>query len=115
MWRDVTYFPSLPKNGESLIVNNMLIVGSSIAIGSSGSGFSKSQIVSPISNPSMPTSAQISPHSTRSTLVLLNPSNTIRSLIRVLTIVLPSRLASVIGIPDFSVPRVNLPTAIRPT
>ena len=39
MWREVTYFPSLPKNGESLMVNSMLMVGSSMAIGGSGSGF----------------------------------------------------------------------------
>ena len=63
----------------------------------------------------MPTNAQISPQSTLSTFVLPSPSNTIRSLMRVLTIVLPSRLASVTGMPERSVPRVSLPTAIRPT
>ena len=28
MWREVTNLPSLPKKGESLMVNSMLIVGS---------------------------------------------------------------------------------------
>ena len=61
MCLEVTYFPSFPKKGESLIVNNILIVGSSIAIVFIPSGFSRSATVSPISNPSRPTSAQISP------------------------------------------------------
>jgi hypothetical protein len=39
----------------------MFIVGSSIAIGVNPSGFSKSAIVSPISNPSIPVIATISP------------------------------------------------------
>jgi len=37
------------------------MVGSSIANGGRGSGFSKSAIVSPISNLSRPTTAQMSP------------------------------------------------------
>ncbi len=48
-------FTFFPKKGESLIVNNILMVGSSIAIVSNASGFSKSAIVSPISKPSTPT------------------------------------------------------------
>ena len=52
---------SLPKKGESLIEKTIDIVGSSIAIDCIGSGFSISQIESPISNPSKPTTAQISP------------------------------------------------------
>ena len=40
MCLDVTYLPSLPKNGELLMVNSMLIVGSSMAIGVRASGFS---------------------------------------------------------------------------
>ena len=35
MWRDVQNLPSLPKNGESLMVKSMLMVGSSTAIGGS--------------------------------------------------------------------------------
>ena len=115
IWREVTYLPSRPKNGESLMVNNILMVGSSIAMGSSASGFSKSAIVSPISNPSIPTSAQISPHCTSSTFCFPIPSKVIKSLIRVLTNVTPSLLQRVTGIPDFNVPRVSLPMAIRPT
>ncbi len=114
MWREVTYLPSLPKKGELLIVNNILIVGSSIAIGVRASGFSKSAIVSPISNPSIPTIAHISPASTSSTFCFSSPSNNIKSLIRLLICVTPSRLQRVTGIPDFSFPRVSLPIAIRP-
>ena len=109
------YLPSRPKKGESLMVNNMLMVGSSIAIGANASGFSKSAIVSPISNPSIPTSAHISPHSTSSTFCLPIPSNVIKSLIRVLICVTPSLLHNVTGMPDFKVPRVSFPIAIRPT
>jgi hypothetical protein len=43
------------------MVNNILIVGSSIAIVCNASGFSKSATVSPISKPSIPIIAQISP------------------------------------------------------
>ena len=79
--RDVTNFPSCPKNGEVLIVNNIDIVGSSIAIVGSGSGFKKSVIVSPISNPSIPTNAQISPDSTSSIFTRPRPSKTFSSFI----------------------------------
>ena len=115
MWREVTYLPSLPKNGELLMVKSIDIVGSSILIGGSGSGFSKSHIVSPISKPSIPTKAHISPHSTFSTLLLPSPSKTISSLILLLIFVTPSRFASVTFCPARSSPRVSLPTAIRPT
>ena len=61
MCRDVTNFPSFPKNGESFIEKSILIVGSSILIVGNGSGFSASHIESPISKPSIPVIAQISP------------------------------------------------------
>ena len=64
MWRLVQYLPSLPKKGESLMVKSMDIVGSSMLMGGSGSGFSKSQMVSPISKRSNPTMAQMSPDPT---------------------------------------------------
>ena len=51
----------LSKKGESLIVNIILMVGSSILIVGNDSGFSKSAIVSPISKLSSPTTEQISP------------------------------------------------------
>ncbi len=63
------------KERESLIVNNILIVGSSIAIVFNPSGFSISATVSPISKPSKPTIAQISPASTSSTFLRPKPSN----------------------------------------
>ena len=113
MWREVTNLPSLPKKGESLIVNNILMVGSSMAMGGNGSGFSKSQMVSPISKPSTPTTAQISPDETASVFLRPKPSKVCSSLILDF-IRLPSRFASVIFIPSFRVPRCTRPTAIRP-
>ena len=81
MCLEVTNLPSLPKNGELLMVKSMLIVGSSMEIGGRASGFSLSAIVSPISKPSMPTTAQMSPHCTLSTLAFPSPSNTMSCLI----------------------------------
>ena len=104
IWREVTNLPSLPKKGESLMVKSIDIVGSSIAIGGSGSGFSKSQIVSPISNFSNPMTAQISPQSTPSVRTCPIPSKVCSSLIFVFSI-LPSRWAIVTCMPSFNVPR----------
>ena len=50
------------------------------------SGFSKSATVSPISNPSKPTIAQISPVCTSSTFLRPKPSKVCNSLILFLTI-----------------------------
>ena len=61
------------------MVNNILIVGSSIAIDCNASGFSKSATVSPISKPSKPTIAQISPACTLSTFLRPKPSNVCNS------------------------------------
>ena len=113
-WRDVTNLPSRPKKGELLIVKSILIVGSSTLITGSGSGCSASQTVPPISNPSNPTSAQISPACTDSTGRLLSPSKVYTSFRGILRSE-PSRIESVTVIPVRSVPRLNLPTAIRPT
>ena len=66
MCLDVTYLPSLPKKGESLMVNSIDIVGSSTEIVGSASGSSASQIVSPISKFDRPITAQISPDVTSS-------------------------------------------------
>ena len=55
------------------MVKSILIVGSSTLILGNGCGFSKSEIVSPISNPSIPTIAQISPLLTDSTCSLPKP------------------------------------------
>ena len=104
MCREVTNFPSLPKNGESLIVNNILIVGSSIAIVGSASGSRASATVSPISKSSKPMIAQISPACTSCTSFLPKPSNKFNSLIRDLVTV-PSLLTKLTAILDVSVPR----------
>ncbi len=62
----------------------------------------------------MPVMAQISPHDTSSTFFLPSPSKIISSLMRVFWSVTPSRLARVTFCPARSVPRVSLPTAMRP-
>ena len=97
-----------------MIMKSMLMVGSSTAMGGSGSGFSISAMVSPISKPSMPTTAQMSPHWTSSTLALPRPSKTMSCLILDFSII-SYLLQRLTGIPVLSVPRVMRPTAIRPT
>ena len=113
MWRDVTNFPSFPKKGESLIVNNILIVGSSIAMVGSPSGDSISATVSPISKSSNPTMAHKSPATTSSTFFLPSPSKTSNSLILDFTIE-PSLLTNETASDAFSTPRCKRPMAIRP-
>ena len=111
---EVTNLPSFPKNGELLMQKSMLIVGSSTSIGGRASGFSKSAIVSPISKPSRPTTAQMSPHWTSSTLAFPSPSKTMISLIFCFCI-MSYLLQRVMFIPAFRLPLVTRPTAIRPT
>ena len=113
MWRLVTNLPSRPKNGESLMVNNILIVGSSTLILGNASGFSKSVKVSPISKFSIPLMAQISPETTESTFLLPKPSKTYNSLILPLEIA-PSLFTKETFMPAFNSPRCNLPMAMRP-
>ena len=96
-----------------MIVNNILIVGSSIAIEANASGFSKSAIVSPISKPSTPTIAQISPAITSVTFLRPRPSKVCNSLIRDFTTV-PSLFTNEIGIASFNIPLSRRPIAIRP-
>ena len=95
-------------------MNNMFMVGSSILITANASGFSKSEMVSPISNPSIPTTAQISPLCTSSTFTLPNPTNVYSSLILDLTI-LPSFFIKETGMFSLIVPRATRPIAILPT
>ena len=78
---EVQYLPSFPKKGELFIVNNILIVGSSIEILGNSSGFSRSEIVSPISKSSKPTIEQISPDFKYFTCDFPIPSKTYNSLI----------------------------------
>ena len=56
------------------MAKSMDMVGSSMAMVGSGSGFSKSQMVSPISKFSRPITAQMSPLSTAETLARPMPS-----------------------------------------
>ena len=60
MWREVTNLPSLPKNGLLLMVKACSSLVHRFEC-RKASGFSKSHIVSPISKPSKPTTAHISP------------------------------------------------------
>ena len=86
------------------MVNTILMVGSSIAIGFNGSGFAKSAIESPISKPSIPTNAQISPDFTSAARVRPNPVKVCNSLIRDL-IGVPSLFTRFTSIPSRNVPR----------
>ena len=90
------------------------MVGSSIAMRGSASGVLMSAIVSPISNPSIPTRAQISPEAALSTFVRPIPSKIWSSLIRCFTVE-PSRLQRTISCPSCNSPRCMRPMAIRPT
>ena len=74
--RDVTYFPSVPANGDALTQNTMLTVGSSIVTGGSGRGSSGSVTVSPMCTSEKPASATISPGPASCTSVRSRPSNT---------------------------------------
>ncbi len=74
MCLDVTNLPSLPKNGLSLMVKVIDMVGSSMAMRGSGSGLATVDTVSPISNPSMPTRAHMSPDDTSATRLRPIPS-----------------------------------------
>ena len=58
------------------MVKSIFIVGSSTSIRGNASGLSASVKVSPISNPSIPVTAHISPDCTSSTLLLPSPSKT---------------------------------------
>ncbi len=113
MCLEVTNFPSFPKKGESLMVNNILIVGSSIAMVFKPSGFSRSAMVSPISKPSKPTTAQISPATTSSIFLRPKPSNVCSSFILAF-LMLPSRFTKETCIPSFKTPRCKRPIAILP-
>ena len=96
------------------MVNTIDIVGSSMAIRGNGSGCSTSVTVSPISNPSIPTNAQISPDPTLCTFFRPIPSKVCSSLMRWRATV-PSFLQTPTSMPSRSSPRCTRPMAIRPT
>ena len=110
---DVTYLPSLPKKGESFIVNNIDIVGSSMLIVGNDSGAVISATVSPISKPSKPTNAQSSPAETSSTFAFPKPSKTYSSF-SLLFLIVPSLEINETCCPCSNFPLCNLPIAIRP-
>ena len=112
-WRDVTNLPSRPKNGELLMLNIILIVGSSTLITGNASGNSTSQIVSPILNSSKPTIAQISPALTSVAFFLPSASKVYNSFTFIF-LMPPSACTNAICCPSLTVPLATLPTAIRP-
>ena len=110
---EVTNFPSLPKKGELLMLNCIFIVGSSTLVTGNASGSSKSAIVSPILNPSIPTTAQMSPARTSVTFFFPSPSK-IYSSFTLLFTTLPSSFIKEIGWLSLITPLAILPTAILP-
>ena len=96
------------------MVNSMLIVGSSTRMRGSPSGASASATVSPMSKPSSPRMATISPQPTACfTFSLPRPSNTMSSFTWPFFME-PSFFTKVIGWLGAMLPRVTRPTAIRP-
>ena len=95
------------------MVKSIDMVGSSMVMGGRGSGFSQSQMVSPISNLSRPMMAQMSPELTLCVLTRPMPVKVCTSLMRVFS-VLPSRWLMVMFMPSLMVPRCTRPTAMRP-
>jgi hypothetical protein len=83
--RLVTYLPSRPANGESLIRNSIESVGSSIASGFSGSGLSASAKLSPSPIPPRPATAMMSPGPTDSASTRASPSYSNSAVIPALT------------------------------
>ena len=118
MWREVTNLPSLPKNGR--VVDRKQHTHRRLVDSDRASGlpdFQNRQIVSPISNPSIPTIAHISPASTSSTFMFFQyPRTTCKSLIRLLISCHPVSLCQrVTGHTGFQFSPVSrLPIAIRP-
>ena len=90
------------------------IVGSSMAMRGSGSGLLASAMVSPISKPSNPTIAQMSPERTDCTRLRLIPSNTCSSLMRCL-LTEPSFRHRAMSMFSRISPRCTRPIAMRPT
>ena len=80
MFRDVVYSPSFPRNGEVFTPNVILIVGSSISIIGSATGFFTSAIVSPIEISGIPATATMSPAYASGTSTRAMPSKSITEL-----------------------------------
>ncbi len=72
--REVTYLPSWPEKGESLMPKVMVMVGSSIWIGGSGAGSSIAERVSPMLTSVRPTTATMSPGPAESIGTRFRPS-----------------------------------------
>ena len=70
---DVTYFPDLPANGEEFTMKFIESVGSSISIVPRDSGWSGSQMVSPIDISEIPDTTTMSPDPASGTATRLRP------------------------------------------
>ena len=112
-FREVTYVPSRPANGEVFTVNSMAIVGSSIVMCGSGAGFSASVMVSPIVMPSTPATAIISPRVVSVMSVRFKPENE-NSLVIFVLCSDPSSLAMATSSPVRMVPLNTRAMAKRP-
>ena len=66
-FRDVTWLPERLAHGPVFTEKNMAMVGSSMRMGGSASGRSRSAMVSPMRMSSTPATATMSPASARST------------------------------------------------
>ncbi len=113
-WRPVTYLPSRPAKGESFTRKDMVMVGSSTLIGGSGLPFSGSAMVAPISTPSTPMMAQMSPAEAESTSTRFKPSKDSSFWMRCL-VILPLRSKKAMLWPLRRVPADTRPTPMRPT
>ena len=81
IWREVTYFPSLPAKGESLTEKVISMVGSLILTKGMETGAAGSHRVLPMVMLSMPEKATISPTQALSTGVFFSPSYWYRAVI----------------------------------
>src|SRR5207247_2268348 len=72
-FRDVTWLPERPAHGLVFTANTIAMVGSSMRMGGSASGRSRSATVSPMWMSSMPAMATMSPAQARSSSMRFNP------------------------------------------
>jgi long-chain acyl-CoA synthetase len=109
---------ALPECGilHTLIVGfaKLLVRCSSIAIAGSASGSSTSATVSPMSTPSSPTTAQISPHPTLTCSSRSSPSN-VKSCLTFTGVTFPFCFISTCDMRTSRSPRYTRPIPMRPT
>mmetsp|Transcript_5373 Transcript_5373/g.16852 ORF Transcript_5373/g.16852 Transcript_5373/m.16852 type:complete len:303 (+) Transcript_5373:554-1462(+) len=112
--RDVSSLPSRPAIGDLLTPKVMRTVGSSMAIGSSGTGVSGSVTVSPIRMSSKPATTTISPASASCTDLRPSASKTKSSAMRVFLLGSSLGRASTACVPETILPCVMRPMPSLP-